>query len=73
MNQRVLQTGVLIVGAGPSGLGVSAALQRAGVIDQMVIDAREIGASFKNWPRGMSLLTPSFHSNPFGLTDLNAI
>lgn len=39
----------------------------------MVIDAREIGASFNNWPRGMSLLTPSFYSNPFGLTDLNAI
>lgn len=67
------QTRVLIVGAGPAGLGVSAALKRAGVIDQLVVDAREIGAAFRRWPRGMSLLTPSFHSNVFGLTDLNAI
>ena len=67
------RTRVLIVGAGPAGLGVSAALKRAGVIDQLVVDAGEIGAAFRNWPRGMSLLTPSFHSNAFGLTDLNAI
>jgi thioredoxin reductase len=67
------RTRVLIVGAGPAGLGVSAALMRAGVIDQLVVDAREVGAAFRHWPRGMSLLTPSFHSNAFGLTDLNAI
>lgn len=73
MSAEVLQTGVLIVGAGPAGLGVAAALKRVGVVDQLVIDARDIGASFRNWPQGMSLLTPSFHSNPFGLTDLNAI
>lgn len=64
---------VLIVGAGPSGLGVATALKKAGVSDIQVVDAREIGASFLNWPRQMSLLTPSFHSNSFGLTDLNAI
>ncbi|MEM6911860.1 MAG: NAD(P)/FAD-dependent oxidoreductase [Verrucomicrobiota bacterium] len=73
MSKEILQTSVLIVGAGPAGLGVSAALKRAGVIDQLVIDAREIGAAFRSWPRQMSLLTPSFHSNAFGLTDLNAI
>tara|TARA_Y100000588_G_scaffold393005_1_gene507133 strand:- start:2528 stop:3736 length:1209 start_codon:yes stop_codon:yes gene_type:complete len=64
---------VLIVGAGPAGLGVAIALKQAGVEDMQIIDAREIGASFLNWPRQMSLLTPSFHSNSFGLTDLNAI
>ncbi|MEM7144904.1 MAG: NAD(P)/FAD-dependent oxidoreductase [Verrucomicrobiota bacterium] len=73
MSASVQHTGVLIVGAGPAGLGVAAALKRAGVVDQLVIDSRDIGASFRNWPRGMSLLTPSFHSNSFGLTDLNAI
>ena len=73
MSEMDLQTGVLIVGAGPAGLGVAAALKRAGVQDILVIDAREIGASFRQWPRQMSLLTPSFHSNSFGLTDLNAI
>lgn len=66
-------TRVLIVGAGPAGLGISAALKRAGVIDQLVVDAREVGAAFRKWPGPMSLLTPSFHSNIFGLTDLNAI
>lgn len=49
------------------------ALKHAGVPDQLVIDAREVGASFSAWPRGMSLLSPSFNSNSFGLTDLNAI
>ena len=69
----IQQTRVLIVGAGPAGLGVSLALQRAGVNDQLVVDAREIGAAFRAWPNTMSLLTPSFFSNSFGLTDLNAI
>lgn len=73
MSLEIEQTSVLIVGAGPAGLGVAAALKRAGVIDLLVVDAREIGAAFRNWPKGMSLLTPSFHSNAFGLTDLNAI
>ena len=67
------RTSVLIVGAGPSGIGVATALKQAGVTDMQIIDAREIGASFLNWPLQMSLLTPSFHSNSFGLTDLNAI
>ena len=64
---------VLIVGAGPAGIGVATALKTAGVTDMLVVDAREIGASFLNWPRQMSFLTPSFHSNSFGLTDLNSI
>ena len=70
---EITQTRVLIVGAGPAGLGVSLALKQAGVTDQLVVDAREIGAAFKAWPKGMSLLTPSFFSNSFGLTDLNSI
>lgn len=73
MSAQVLQTRVLVVGAGPAGLGVATALKRAGVVDLMVVDAREVGAAFRNWPKQMSLLTPSFHSNSFGLTDLNAI
>lgn len=73
MSAEITQTAVLIVGAGPAGLGVAAALKRAGVIDLLVVDAREIGAAFRSWPKAMSLLTPSFHSNSFGLTDLNAI
>ena len=49
------------------------ALKQAGITDQIVVDAREVGAAFRSWPRGMSLLTPSFFSNSFGLTDLNSI
>jgi putative flavoprotein involved in K+ transport len=71
-NHQVL-TQVLVIGAGPAGLGVAVALKRAGVGDLLVVDAKEIGASFRAWPKGMSLLTPSFYSNSFGLTDLNAI
>ncbi len=67
------QTRVLIVGSGPAGIGVSLALKRAGVTDQLVVDARQVGAAFRAWPRSMSLLTPSFFSNSFGLTDLNSI
>ena len=43
------------------------------MVDMLVVDEREVGAAFRNWPRQMSLLTPSFYSNSFGLTDLNAI
>ena len=71
--EESLEVGVLIVGAGPAGLGVATALKQADVNDVLVVDTREIGASFLNWPRQMSLLSPSFHSNSFGLTDLNSI
>ena len=70
---RITLTRVLIVGAGPAGLGVSLALRRAGINDHLVVDAREVGASFRAWPRSMSLLTPSFFSNSFGLPDLNSV
>ncbi|MCC5949254.1 MAG: NAD(P)-binding domain-containing protein [Nitriliruptoraceae bacterium] len=63
---------VLIVGAGPAGLGVASALTRIGIA-ATVIDRDGIGASFRNWPEGMRLITPSFTGNQFGLVDLNAI
>ena len=61
---------VLIVGAGPAGIGTASALKQAGVEEMLVVDSREIGFSFLNWPKQMSLLTPSFHSKLFGLTDM---
>jgi putative flavoprotein involved in K+ transport len=63
---------VVIVGAGPAGLGVAAALQRIGV-QATVVDRAGIGGSFRRWPEGMRLITPSFTGNQFGLVDLNAI
>jgi len=66
-------TRVLIVGAGPAGLGVASALKRAGLVDLLVVDAEDIGASFKKWPAQMRFITPGFYSNPFNLPDLNSI
>lgn len=64
---------VIVVGAGPAGLGCALALNACGVEAVRVIDRDEVGASFRRWPEGMRLITPSFHSNSFGMTDLNAI
>jgi thioredoxin reductase len=64
---------VVIVGAGPAGLGCAIALGRAGVSNLTVLERHEVGASFKRWPREMRFITPSFNSGAFGLVDLNAI
>ena len=63
---------VIVVGAGPAGIGVAAALTRIG-LQPVIVDRSGIGATFRRWPHGMRLLTPSFTSNQFGLVDLNAI
>ncbi|MBS3940034.1 MAG: NAD(P)-binding domain-containing protein [Actinobacteria bacterium] len=63
---------VVVVGAGPAGIGVAAALGRAGV-RAVLVDRYEVGASFRRWPEGMRLITPSFTSNQFHQVDLNAI
>lgn len=64
---------VAIVGAGPAGLGVAAALQTIGAPRVEVLDRHDVGASFDRWPAEMRLITPSFTSNPWGCADLNAI
>ena len=64
---------VIIVGAGPAGIGCCLALRRAGVEKVLLLEAKTIGASFLSWPEEMRLITPSFPGNPFSLTDLNAI
>jgi putative flavoprotein involved in K+ transport len=63
---------VLVIGAGPAGLGVASTLARIG-IGATVVDRAGVGASFRRWPPGMRLITPSFAGNQFGLVDLNAI
>ncbi len=69
----VIPYDVLIVGAGPAGLGCAAALKQCGVKRLALVDRREVGASFNAWPVQMRMISPSFHSNPFGQADLNAI
>jgi len=64
---------IIVVGAGPSGIGSALALQRAGVGDALLLEAESVGTSFLRWPEEMRLITPSFHGNPFFQTDLNAI
>ena len=64
---------VVIVGAGPAGLGCAAALKECGIENLAIIDRREVGASFDAWPAQMRMISPSFHSNPFAQPDLNAI
>ncbi len=64
---------VAIVGAGPAGLGCALALREIGVDRVTILESQTVGASFQRWPQEMRLITPSFHSNPFFATDLNAI
>lgn len=64
---------VIIVGAGPAGIGIAAMLRRSAVQDLLVVDASDVGASFLRWPQETRFITPSFFSNPFGPVDLNAI
>ncbi|MDO4684072.1 MAG: NAD(P)-binding domain-containing protein [Lautropia sp.] len=64
---------VVIVGAGPAGLGMALMLARVPDVRQVVLEAGEVGQSFRLWPEQTRFITPSFYSSPFGLADLNAI
>ncbi len=66
-------TSIVIVGAGPAGLGCALALRKAGIADFRILERSTVGASFEAWPREMRMITPSFHGNPFFQTDLNAV
>ena len=63
---------VVVVGAGPSGIGVSIILQKMG-INFTVLERNDVGGSFLKWSKQMRLLTPSFFGNTFKMIDLNAI
>ena len=63
---------VIIVGAGPAGLGIASLLNQTD-IDYIVLEKNDIGSSFIEWPKNMEMITPSFPSNAFGQMDLNSI
>lgn len=64
---------VVIVGAGPAGLGMARVLRDLAIPDVRILERDRIGASFHAWPQGMRFISPSFPGNAFGMTDLNAI
>lgn len=63
----------VIVGAGPAGIGMALTLDKLPGIRCCILESDRIGESFRRWPQQTRLITPSFHSNPFGLADLNAV
>ncbi|ELZ04719.1 thioredoxin reductase-like protein [Natrialba chahannaoensis JCM 10990] len=63
---------VTVVGAGAAGIGIGVALSLLD-LETVLLEREEVGASFRRWPDEMQFITPSFPSNSFGLTDLNAI
>ncbi|MBQ4864699.1 NAD(P)-binding domain-containing protein [Pseudoalteromonas sp. MMG013] len=71
----MIKTEVVIVGAGPAGLGCAALLKQMGIEEGelIVLEQGEIGETFLKWPESMRFITPSFPSNGYHQTDLNAI
>lgn len=64
---------VVIVGAGPAGIGMAMELKDVFGLEYEVLESSRIGESFRRWPAQTRFITPSFYSNPFGLADLNAV
>ena len=63
---------VVIIGAGPAGLGIGIILQKFG-IDYVILEKDSIGSSFKKWPKETRFISPSFTGNFFKMPDLNSI
>lgn len=64
---------IVIVGAGPAGVGCGIVLKELGIENFTILERHQVGASFILWPEKMRFITPSFPSHGFGLLDLNAI
>lgn len=65
---------VVIIGAGPAGVGLAVLLKKIGIDDVVILEADTmVGATFRKWPRKMRFITPSFNGNDFGAYDLNSI
>ncbi|MEM8913475.1 MAG: NAD(P)/FAD-dependent oxidoreductase [Planctomycetota bacterium] len=64
---------VVVIGGGAAGVGVSVALQHAGIENFVVLERDLVGASFAAWPAETRFITPSFPTNSIGMLDLNSI
>ena len=63
---------VVVVGAGPAGIGVAIALMNVGIENMLVLERDRVGSSFAQWPQETRFITPSFPSNSIGMLDLNS-
>ncbi|MEM8834105.1 MAG: NAD(P)/FAD-dependent oxidoreductase [Pseudomonadota bacterium] len=63
---------VIIIGAGPAGIGVAALLSQC-AIPTLVLERGHVGESLKKWPKETRFISPSFSGNFFGAVDLNAV
>lgn len=67
-----MESPILIVGAGASGIGMGVLLRRLN-IPFVIIDQSDVGASFSSWSKETQFISPSFSGNAFGAVDLNAV
>lgn len=67
-----MQNPILIVGAGAAGIGIGVLLKRL-ELPFLIIDQKDVGASFSNWSKETRFISPSFTGNAFGAVDLNAV
>ncbi|MEM7468111.1 MAG: NAD(P)/FAD-dependent oxidoreductase [Pseudomonadota bacterium] len=70
---RLQAIDVIIVGAGPAGIGMAMELKKIGGLEFAILERHRVGESFRRWPIQTKFITPSFYSSPFGLADLNAV
>ncbi|MEM7462304.1 MAG: NAD(P)-binding domain-containing protein [Pseudomonadota bacterium] len=63
---------IIVVGAGPAGIGIGALLARC-AIPTLILERGRVGESMLRWPRETRFISPSFTGNFFGAVDLNAI
>ncbi len=63
---------IIIVGAGPAGIGIATLLARC-EIPTIILEQGRIGESFHRWPKETRFISPSFTGNFFGSVDLNSI
>ncbi|MEM9168041.1 MAG: NAD(P)-binding domain-containing protein [Pseudomonadota bacterium] len=63
---------VIIVGAGPAGVGVASLLSQC-AIPALILERGVVGQSLLDWPKETRFISPSFTGNFFGAVDLNAV